>query len=53
MKKGKIGKKTRIITCFGNRIRSGTFLIFFLNWTRITDIFMNVFNGVLSPCAFS
>jgi len=42
--------KMRIITCFGDWTRSGTFFIIVLfSWT---DNFMNVFNSVTSPHVF-
>jgi len=44
----KIGTKMRIITCLGDWTRSGTLL----SWTRITNNFINVFNGVTSPHVF-
>jgi len=45
------GMKMRIITYFGDRTRSGAFLII-VSVSR-TDDFMNIFNGVISPRVFS
>ena len=43
-----IGMKMGIITCFGDRIRSGTFFII------VSDAkVLNVFNGNISLCVFS
>ena len=50
-KRKKVVMKMRIITCFGNRTRSGTFL--WLSWTRITDDFINIINDVASTRVFS
>jgi len=43
--------KMRIITCFGDRTRSGARDRD--NYKESTDNFMNVFNSVTSPCVFS
>jgi len=45
--------KMKIITSF-DRIRSiAFFTIVSVSRTRITNNFMNVFNGVTSPCVFA
>jgi len=47
--------KMRIITCFGDRTRSGKYFLYMVLvcQTRITYNFMNVSNGVASPPVFS
>ena len=45
------GMKKRIITCLGDRTRSGTFFI--IASVSRTDNFMNVFNSVTPPRVFA
>jgi len=44
----------KLITCFGDRTRSGTFFIIVsVSRTRIIDNFINFFDGVAYPRVFS
>jgi len=50
-KKKMRGIKMRLITCFGDWMKSSTFFVIVsVSWT---DNFMNVFNSVTSPRVFS